>query len=214
MKKISLIVLGLILIALGLLAYAFRPTPAPTNTIAEKTETVSGEKTIISEKSKARFEIYEVLRGSPFTVVGSTTNVSGKITFTPEGPKVSEIKINARALKTESEGRDRAINRFILKTDDVANEFIVFTPETVTGLPAEPKALESYTFTVEGNLKIASVTKKATFETTAKQLEDGSIEGSAKTTIKYKDFGLTIPEVSFVAEVADEVNLYFDFVAN
>ena len=214
MKKISLIILGLILIALGLLAYAFRPTPAPTNTIKENVGAISGEKTIISEKSKARFEIYEVLRGSPFTVVGSTTNVTGTISFTPEGPKVSEIKINARALKTESEGRDRAINRFILKTDDVANEFIVFTPEAITGLPAEPKALESYTFKVEGNLTIAGVTKTVSFDTQARQTEDGSIEGNAKTTINYKDFGLKIPEVSFVAEVADEVNLYFDFVAN
>jgi len=39
------------------------------------------------------------------------------------------------------------------------------------------------------------------------------LDGTAKTTIKYADFGISIPQVPQVASVDETVDLEIDFVA-
>lgn len=165
----------------------------------------------IAAGSKAEFNIDEVLRGSDFTVVGTTEQVSGAVTANINDPSksiIGEIKINARTFKTDTENRDRAIARFVLKSEEAANEYIVFTPKEISGLPADAAAKvtrgENISFKVKGDLKIAGVTKSVTFDATF-ALKNGQIQGSAQSKIKRSDFSLTIPSVPFVASVEDEM---------
>lgn len=169
---------------------------------------------IDSSRSEATFEIDEVLNGSPFRVVGTTNSVSGSITVNEDdlaASSVSAIHINARTLKTDSDRRDGMIGRMILKSEE--NEFITFTPTAVTGLPSDVEIGQEYEFTVTGTLSIAGTSKEVSFDVVGKVDSETELSGTAKATILYADFGISIPKVPMVASVEDEVYLTLSFVA-
>ncbi len=120
------------------------------------------------------------------------------------------ITINARTLKTDSERRDGAIGRMILKSE--TNEFITFTPTQITGLPSTIQDDIEQSFLMVGNLSIAGVVREVTFDVRG-TISGDTISGKATSKILYKDFDLTIPKVPMVARVEDEVFLTFTFVA-
>jgi polyisoprenoid-binding protein YceI len=234
---ITIIILGLI--GVGAYAYATRPLAAPSTTMADEqpmpadigggigdssgqngvnstsTATSSSAGMVASYKiaagTKAEFNINEVLRGSPFTVVGTTSDVTGTVqvdTSNPENSVVGTIKINARTLKTDSTSRDSTIGRFILKSEDPANEFITFETKEISGLPSDAAAKvangEEISFKVKGDLTIAGITKSTTFDAKFSLAKDGRVTGSAQAKIKRSDFKLVIPNIPFVANVPDE----------
>ena len=169
---------------------------------------------IVQEQSEARFVIDEVLNNAPFTVVGTTNQVAGEIAVDAQNPSATQvgvIQVNARTLATDSQFRDRAIKNRILSTD--MYEFVTFTPKQLVGLPASGTVGETYTFQIVGDLTIRDITREATFDVTVTPTSDTSLEGTAQTTIRYADYGITIPQVRQVASVSDEVRLEIDFVA-
>ncbi len=180
------------------------------------TESTSGAilARIVPEESEVRFLIDEVLNGAPKTVVGTTNQVAGEISVDPNDPsqtRVGVIQVNARTLVTDSDMRNRAIANRILQTD--AYEFITFTPTSIVGLPEQGAAGQTYNFQVTGDLTIRDVTREVTFDVTATPQSESRLEGSATTTIRYADFGISIPRVPQVASVADDVKIEIDFVA-
>ncbi len=219
MKKLILIILILIAVFGGIFLYMTSPVLPPSGNIAvnnapQQPTSYSQVFVINPARSEARFEINEVLRGEPFRVVGLTSAVAGEITINPLDPKtssISTISINARTLKTDSQMRNGAIGRMILKSEE--HEFITFTPANTTGFPEKPEIGVEYSFQVTGTLTIVGVPKEATFSVKAKAVSENEIAGSATTTINYKDFSISIPEVPFVASVEDNVDLVFTFVA-
>ena len=169
---------------------------------------------IVQEESEARFVIDEVLNNAPKTVIGVTNQVAGEIAVDPQDPtktRVGTIQVNARSLATDSEFRDRAIKNRILNTDQY--EFVTFTPTQIVGLPDNGSVGQSYNFQIIGDLTVRDVTKPVTFDVTATPASETRLEGSAQATIRYADFGLTIPQVRQVASVSDQVRLEIDFVA-
>ncbi|HEX6292529.1 MAG TPA: YceI family protein [Herpetosiphonaceae bacterium] len=169
---------------------------------------------IIPEESEARFIIDEVLNNAPKTVVGTTNQVAGEIAVDPDNLSQSQlgtIQVNARTLTTDSEFRNRAIKNRILLTDQY--EFITFTPKQLVGLPQSATIGQSYSFQIVGDLTIRDATREVTFDVTATPASDTRLEGTAKTTISYADYGITIPRVPQVASVAEQVRLEIDFVA-
>jgi polyisoprenoid-binding protein YceI len=120
------------------------------------------------------------------------------------------IQVDARALTTDSDFRNRAIKNQILETDQY--EYITFTPTNIIRLPQDGAVGKPYTFQIVGDLTIRDVTKPVTFEVTATAAAASRIEGTA-TTIAYADYGISIPQVRQVARVADQVRLELDFVA-
>lgn len=187
--------------------------PAATaDTSAQASSAVTFQ--ISQEESEARFVIDEVLNNAPKTVVGTTSQVAGEIAIDPSSPdltRIGVIQISARDLTTDSEFRNRAIKNSILDTDQY--ELITFTPSEVIGLPASASVGEGYTFQIVGDLTIRDVTKTVTFEVSANAASDQRLEGTATATIDYADFGISIPQVSQVASVAEQVRLELDFVA-
>jgi polyisoprenoid-binding protein YceI len=169
---------------------------------------------IVPNESEVRFVIDEVLNGKPNTVIGRTNQVAGEIAVDPNDPtksRVGTIQVNARTFRTDSSLRNRTIENRILFSDQY--EFITFTPNQLVGLPERGAVGQSYTFQIVGDLTIRDVTKPVTFDVTATPKSEARLEGMAQATIRYADYGISIPQVRQVASVADQVRLEIDFVA-
>lgn len=181
--------------------------PAASAATATRFEIQPGE-------SEARFVIDEVLRGSPKTVVGTTNQVAGQIAVDPtdpDGAEVGTILINARTFATDSTSRDRMIQNQILETE--AHEYISFQPTALTGLPPRASIGDMLTLKVVGDLTIRGVTRPVTFDATVMPETASRLEGSATTTIRFADWGISIPQVPSVTGVSDDVRLELTFVA-
>jgi polyisoprenoid-binding protein YceI len=187
-------------------------TPAPTTEAATAAAPVVMQ--IVQAESEARFIIDEVLNNAPKTVVGTTDQVAGEIAIDPADPtqsRVGVIQVNARTLTTDNDFRNRAIKNQILQTDQY--EFVTFTPKEIAGLPQSGAVGQTYTFQIVGDLTIRDVSREVTFDVTVTPVSESRVEGSASTTIRYADFGITIPQVRQVASVDEDVRLEIDFVA-
>ena len=171
--------------------------------------------TIDPASSEVRFELNEVLRGEPKTVVGTTDQVAGEIAVDLgdlSSTQVGAIQVNARGLSTDNNFRNRAINNEILNTGDF--EFITFEPTAVSGLSGSAVVGDTFEFTVSGDLTIRDITQPVTFDVTATAVSDSQIEGTASAVVQRADYNLQIPSVPSVADVEEEVELYIDFAAN
>ena len=209
-------------------ATAAPPAPAPTQPPAAQEPTApaatqappaapaSGESLfeIDPARSEARFKINEVLNGSPKTVIGVTNQVAGQIAVDRgnyASTRLGEVRVNARTLTTDNEFRNRAVKNRILLTND--HEWIVFTPQSLTGLPAEVKLGEAFQFQITGDLTIIGKTQSVTFNAEVTAVSETELKGLATATVRYKDFGIFIPEVPSVTGVEDDVILEIEFTA-
>lgn len=215
-KNIIFLTGFLVLVGIIGFLYATRPTSAPTQSIesvGEQSEIVADEASgdvvyrIAPENSSVEYSIYEKLRGEPKTVLGTTNQIVGDINVSKNGITFGTITINARTFVTDSEKRDSAVNRFILKTEDPANEFIVFKPTSVI------EVIPGAEMNVSGDLTISGITKPAVFTIVGKQ-EGDTLRGVAKTTLKRSDFNIVIPTLDFIADVPDEFSVTATIVAN
>jgi polyisoprenoid-binding protein YceI len=230
MKTILASIIAVIIIGGGLFLYQTRPTAAPTtdiNTEVEHLDTTDATagttdttaiKTlrIVGAESKATFSLNEVLNGTPTLVVGTTSQVAGDIQISATAPAkltIGEIKIDARTLKTDNERRNGALGRLILKSDQTGNEYITFKTTAITGLPDTIETDKAFSYTIAGDMTVRGVTKPVTFKTTNTFKADGSFVGSADTTIAYADFGISIPDLSFLANVDKTTKLSISIVA-
>jgi polyisoprenoid-binding protein YceI len=225
-KAIRFALLGLVVLLglVGAVGYSYlKPAPAPSAGIQalaldQTTPAVSDSAVrvyeIVPEESQARFVVDEVLQGAPKTVVGATDQVAGQIALDPSdlgSVQVGTILIDARTFATDSSQRDRAIQNQILKT--AQNQYIVFTPTGLVGLPDTASTRESGPVQIPGDLTIGGVTRPVTFDATVTPASADRLEGSASTTIRYADWGISVPSVPLVASVADTVQLQLDFAA-
>ena len=217
MKKFILTLIVLFII--GLIAFSYYTRPAPLPSIENQTSnaTSSNVYVISQEESTAEFRIDEVLNGSPFTAVGTTHSIHGEFKLIDENgirsPELSEIKINARTLKTDNENRDGAISRLILKSDQTENEFITFRPIDVIGGPDSFEYNKEYNFQVLGDMTISGVTKQVSFNIQAVATKEKA-EVEAHALIKRSDFNLVIPNIPFVASVENEFEINASLIAN
>ena len=161
-----------------------------------------------------RFTLSEELRGNPTTVVGRSNQIRGTIGLDlsqPAAAQISPIVIDAASLATDENMRNRAIGRFILVTSSYPE--ITFTPTGITGLPDSVTIGEPVSLSISGDLAITNVTLPVVFETTVTAVSDTRLEGHASTTIQRANYNLTIPSVPAVANVAEDILLEIDFVA-
>ena len=162
----------------------------------------------------ATFTINEVLRGSPNTVVGKTDQVAGEITLDPGNPPASSVGtvlVDARGLATDDSQRNNLLQRFILATGQF--QYVRFTPGAINGLPPTITPGATYPVQIDGQLTIKDVTRDVSFAATVTPMSLDELKGNATTTINRSDFGVTIPDIPFVAGVEDQVKLDLDFLA-
>lgn len=166
--------------------------------------------------TEARFLIDEVLMGQDKTVVGVTSRVEGELTVDPGNPtavQVGAIRIDASDFTTDDSRRTNRVRNDILKSSQEAYRYITFTPTNITGLPMTAAPGDAFTFQVTGDLKILDTTLPVTFDMSVTVVDDNTLQGSGRATIRYADFGIRIPQVPMVASVSDEVKLEIDFTA-
>jgi polyisoprenoid-binding protein YceI len=222
MSNTSKLFIGILVVSLlgatGIYFYTVSPTKAPsamTNDSVDAPENATVYK-IDPSRSKATFTLNELLRGEPKVVIGTTSDVSGQVAVDRDdvdGAKLGTIRINARTFVTDSEQRNNAIRRMVLKTDDEANEFIEFTAKRLERLPSRVDNGKDFSFAAVGDLKISGVTKEVTFEGKARFTSDTDLTGAVETMVHYPDFGVTVPNLPFLANVDQDVKLRLDFVA-
>lgn len=212
-------------VGIGAFLYLTRDIAAPSQDVQSSAEQieVSDEAAnevvyrISQDDSQVTYTINEVLNGVDTTVVGATSEVAGDILINMDDPSQSQvgaISINARTFETDEDRRDNSVARFILQSEDDANEFITFVPTAISGLPESAAIGDTLSFEVTGDLTIAGTTNAVTFSVTATLESEAQLVGHAETTVAYADFNLSIPNVPFVASVEDTVVLSMDFVAN
>jgi polyisoprenoid-binding protein YceI len=163
----------------------------------------------ISAPTTAMFSLEEVLRGDPFRVIGQTPNVSGSIVLDGTNPNkstVSAIRIDARSFKTDDPKRDGAIERLVLHSNERSNQYIVFEPNKIEGMP-KAFSTDPFEFTIQGNLTISGTTKPVALIVRGAFVSGDTVTGIATAQIRRSDFKLAIPAIPFVADVSDDVYL-------
>lgn len=222
-KIVIAMIVAIVVVGGGAYAFFSKPVAAPSTSIEQALEPLpqEGEHNdvvmasehdffIVPGESEVSFHMDEVLRGEPVTVVGTTNQVAGEITFDPEHAsdvEIGLIVINARTLKTDSAQRDGAISRLILESEKPEYEFITFTPTRVEGLAQKATVGETFNLKVTGDLKIRDISKEVVFTGTAKFESSDKLTTDLKTTVKRADFKLIIPDLPFLARLEEEVEL-------
>ena len=169
----------------------------------------------LTDASTVTFQLDEVLRGSPVTVVATNSEVAAQIALDPSdlsSTQIGTVVIGAQTFETDSSSRNRAIRGPIL--DSQGFPTITFAPTLIDGLSGSAGVGELLEFTVTGDLTIRDVTRSVAFAVSASLRDEATIEGTAESTVSREDFGLSIPSVPSVADVSDEVLLKIEFVAS
>lgn len=189
-------------------------TSAPTLVASANTTLL----TIDSSSSTASFTIHEVLFGSPNTVVGKTSSVTGQLLLDSANPsqsKVGEIRVDLSTLVTDSDLRNRTIQSRILESDQAANQYAVFIPASLKGLPTSAATTgQTLSFQITGALTIHQVTRTVTFTAQATLTNATTLTGQAQTTVNYADYNIAIPSVPSVTDVTNSVVLAISFTAH
>lgn len=212
MKKALIVLIVLVVAGFAAFTYATRDLAAPSALVevdSVKLPVSAGVDmyTISNAGSEARYELDEILKGNPKHVTGVTNAVTGQIEIKAGVVTIKDIAVNARTFKTDSEKRDNAVGRYILKSEESVNEFITFRNVVVTGASELMEVGKAVTANATGDLTIAGVTRETTFRVDG-TLKDGKVlEGIATATVKRSDFALKIPEIESVTNVSDEVLL-------
>jgi len=192
-----------------------RATPAATT---EPTEEASAAIifNILPEESQVSFTLDEELMGSPKTVIGVTDQVAGQILVdfaNPSASQIGTIRINVRTLTTDSDMRNRAIRRAILRSDQDEFEFAELTNIEVSNMPEQVTMGQAFSFQVSGDFTLVGTTNRLTFDVSVMPLSETEITGTATTTVQRAMYGLEIPNAPGVANVSEDVVLQLDFTA-
>ncbi len=169
----------------------------------------------ITNTSKATYEIDEVLNGNPVRVVGNNNSLSGFIALDTTTNKITraEISLDANSFVTDIAKRDENVESLVLKTNEEINKVITFKSTNIEGLPENVVNNQNYNLKITGDLTISGITKQTTFDTNVIYKDDGSLEGTAKTSLFYEDFGLKIPDFPFLSNVSKQVDLTVNILA-
>jgi polyisoprenoid-binding protein YceI len=187
---------------------------APVAPAAAKAPAGATTYTIAGDKSEAKVTVNEKLARlpSPSDAVLTTNAIQGQLFLGPDTKPVegAKIVVDLRTLKSDNNQRDNFIKQNTLK----ASQFPL-AEYVVTGVDGWTEPLregQSSTFKLLGNMTIHGVTKPVTFDTTA-TMQGSNVTGTATTTFKFQDFGMTPPNVS-VAKADDTIKLNLNIAAS
>jgi polyisoprenoid-binding protein YceI len=166
--------------------------------------------------SLASYHAHEQLVGKtlPSEAVGTSPGVSGSVVLGADGSIAADqstITVDLTQLKSDESRRDNWIKNDTLQTSRFPTA--TFVANQVQGLPTPLPTSGEATFQLLGDLTVHGVTKPVTWQVTA-QFADTTISGSATTSVKITDFGMTPPKVGPVLNIEDALNLELAFTAN
>lgn len=171
---------------------------------------------IDTAQSSAQYSVNEVfLRESrPYRPVGTTNVVTGTFVVATEGVpagEITQIRVDLRALQSDSGRRDSAIRERWLESNTYP--YADFVSTNALNLPTTYQAGSQVSFNLVGDMTIHGVTKSVEWLVDG-ALTGDTVRGQATTSIKMSDFGITPPNIANIIEVEDDVELLVKFVAN
>jgi polyisoprenoid-binding protein YceI len=164
---------------------------------------LSGDWTVVAS-SYAGYRVNEVLNGTPVTVNGRTSDVTGTVTVAGSQVTAGSIDVDVTTMATDQPPRDACFQNEAMDTKGFPRATFTLTqPIAANGVQAGvPK-----TYEVTGDLTLHGVTKPVTAEVQASFTQDaGQIVGSIPIT--FEDFGVQAPSLGFVT-VEDQGSVEF-----
>lgn len=168
---------------------------------------------LVPDGTQARYRVREQLArlSFPSDAVGTTNAVSGQVVVNSDGTVVreqSKIVVDLRTLQSDESRRDNFIRNNTLQT----NQFPTaeFVPTAVQGLASPLPTSGEGKFQLGGDLTIHGVTRPVTWDVTAR-LNGQDLTGTATTSFKFEDFGMSVPRAFVVLSVDDNIRLELDF---
>ena len=196
-------IVALIIIVGGVYFYSTKPVTSPVNDAQNLVDNnvASSEKTlnIVSAESKATYELNEKLQGKPTHVLGTTQSIAGTINIDLTAPakiEIGEVKIDATTFKTDIAKRDDNVRELVFKSNTSGNQYIVFVPTSIIGVPSNIEAGKDFQITITGDMTILGVTKSITFNGIANVSAENALTINVNTNVTYGDFGLVVPNFS------------------
>ena len=181
---------------------------------AESTLLAALDFTLDPSETAVRFLIEETLGGNHKLVVGTTSEVEGSFQATPSdlaATSFGPIVIDAATFVTDSERRNGAINRFILKTNTYPE--IVFTPTGFVNVPESVAVGEEFSGQLEGTLDVIGITISLSLELTAQFISEHQFVGTGSDTISREEWGIEVFMPPIVSWISDELVFEVDFSA-
>lgn len=171
--------------------------------------------TLVTGENEARFRAREQLAGRslPNDAVGSTRDVSGTIALGPDGVILgdeSKVVVDLRTLKSDEGRRDNFIRRNTLQTHRFPTA--EFVPSEARGLSSPLPESGETTFQLVGNLTVHGATRPAMWDVIAR-FTGQEVAGTAATTVRLEDFGMTRPTVGPVLSIEETLRLEIEFRA-
>ncbi len=171
---------------------------------------------IVPERSKVSYTVGEVFfnENNRFNLaVGITQQVSGEVYLdfaAPQKSSIGVITVDISTFKSDSSRRDNAIRTRWLESQRYPKA--VFTPKSVTGIPAAYQDGSQLELQVSGDLTVREVSQPVTFMVKAKLVGE-ELTGSANTEILMSSFGFSAPDIAGMLKAEDKVVIDFEFVA-
>ncbi|NLA66000.1 MAG: YceI family protein [Leucobacter sp.] len=167
-----------------------------TESVAELTPEQLDGTWVVTDGSQAGYRVDELLRGEPFTVVGTTSDVTGTLRFENLTLESAQFEVDVASITTDSSQRDSYFRGQALNTaTHPTARFELSAPVATSQVPVAGEVVEQ---TLSGDLTIAGVTQRVTF---AVQLRtDGmTTEIVGQIPIAFADFGVEAPSLGFVS---------------
>jgi polyisoprenoid-binding protein YceI len=179
-----------------------RPTPQDTLILI-----------LAPQGNEARYRVREQLVNVDFPndAVGATSAITGQLVLDAQGqvvPGASQFVIDMTTLKSDRERRDGYLQRRTLETEQYPT--VTLAPTALRGLPWPLPASGAFSFELEGDLTIKSVTRSVRWQVNA-TAADGGFSGTAATHFSFEAFELAQPRVSIVLSVENDIKLEYDF---
>ncbi len=172
---------------------------APSGSAATKAPSGATTYAIAGDKSEAKITVNEKLAQlpAPSDAVLTTNAIQGQLFLGADTKPVegAKILVDLRTLKSDKTQRDNFIRMNTLQSDQFPLAEYVITG--VDGWTGPLKEGQMSSFKILGNMTIHGVTKPVIFDTNA-MMQGGTVIGTAKTSFKFQDFGMTAPNLSIV----------------
>jgi polyisoprenoid-binding protein YceI len=154
---------------------------------------LSGDWTVVGS-SYAGYRVDEVLNGTPVTVNGRTSDVTGTVTVAGSQVTAGSIDVDVTTIATDQPPRDAYFQGEAMDTRSFPRATFTLTqPIAANGVEAGVPQ----TYEVTGDLTLHGVTEPVTAEVQASFTQDaGQIVGSIPIT--FQDFGVEAPSLGFV----------------
>jgi polyisoprenoid-binding protein YceI len=154
---------------------------------------LSGDWTV-GGSSYAGYRVDEVLNGTPVTVNGRTSDVTGAVTVAGSQVTAGSIDVDVTTIATDQPPRDAYFQGEAMDAKSFPRATFTLTqPIAANGVEAGVPQ----TYEVTGDLTLHGVTEPVTAEVQASFTQDaGQIVGSIPIT--FQDFGVEAPSLGFV----------------